>query len=83
MATKKKEDHAMATKKTTKKTTKARKPAPKSDLVTFALRLPKVERDAYAKRAGSGKSSSVARKLMAAYAKSNLAAFKQLISGAK
>ena len=75
--------------KTTKKTTRARKPAaekpaaeakaPREDLCVFAFRLTEAERDAIHKAAGPAKASKFARNLLVAAATKDEAAVKAIM----
>lgn len=75
--------------KTTKKTTRARKPAaekpaaetkaPREELCVFAFRLTEAERDAIHKAAGPAKASKFARNLLVAAANKDDAAVKAIM----
>jgi hypothetical protein len=75
--------------KTTKKTTRARKPAakkpaveakaPREELCVFAFRLTEAERDAIHEAAGPAKASKFARNLLVAAATKDDAAVKALM----
>ncbi|MBK7046467.1 MAG: hypothetical protein IPH48_08160 [bacterium] len=78
--------------KTTKKTTRARKPAaekastktaetkaPREDLCVFAFRLTEAERDAIHKAAGPAKASKFARNLLVAAANQDDAAVRAIM----
>ncbi len=75
--------------KTTKKTTRARKPAaekpaaktktPREDLCVFAFRLTEAERDAIHKAAGPAKASKFARNLLVAAANKDDAAVRAIM----
>ena len=75
--------------KTTKKTTRARKPAaekpaaetktPREDLCVFAFRLTEAERDAIHKAAGPAKASKFARTLLVAAATKDNAAVRAIM----
>ena len=75
--------------KTTKKTTRARKPAaerpaaetkaPREELCVFAFRLTEAERDAIHKAAGPAKASKFARAVLVAAATKDEAAVKALM----
>jgi len=75
--------------KTTKKTTRARKPAaekpavetkaPREELCVFAFRLTEAERDAIHKAAGPAKASKFARNLLVAAATKDDAAVKAIM----
>ena len=77
--------------KTTKKTTRARKPAaekpaaeakikaPREELCVFAFRLTEAERDAIHKAAGPGKASKFARSLLVAAATKDEAAVQAIM----
>ena len=77
--------------KTTKKTTRARKPAaekptaeakaPREDLCVFAFRLTEAERDAIHKAAGPAKASKFARNLLVAAANKDEAAVRAIMKG--
>ena len=79
--------------KTTKKTTRARKPAaekpaaeaktktPREELCVFAFRLTEAERDAIHKAAGPAKASKFARSLLVAAATKDEASAERLSSG--
>lgn len=76
--------------KTTKKTTRARKPAaekpaaeakgPREELRVFAFRLTEEERDAIHKAAGPGKASKFARNLLVAAARKDDAAVQAILN---
>ncbi len=75
--------------KTTKKTTRARKPAaekpaaetkaPREELCVFAFRLTEAERDAIHKAAGPAKASKFARNLLVAAANKDDAAVRAIM----
>ena len=75
--------------KTTKKTTRARKPAvdktpgeakaPREELCVFAFRLTEAERDAIHKAAGPSKASKFARNLLVAAASKDEAAVRAIM----
>ena len=75
--------------KTTKKTTRARKPAaekpaaetkaPREELCVFAFRLTEAERDAIHKAAGPAKASKFARNLLVAAATKDEAAVRAIM----
>ena len=75
--------------KTTKKTTRARKPAaektpaedraPREELCVFAFRLTEAERDAIHKAAGPAKASKFARSLLVAAATKDEAAVRAIM----
>ena len=75
--------------KTTKKTTRARKPAaekpaaesktPREELCVFAFRLTEAERDAIHKAAGPAKASKFARNLLVAAANTDDAAVRAIM----
>ncbi|MBK8164713.1 MAG: hypothetical protein IPK64_01990 [bacterium] len=75
--------------KTTKKTTRARKPAaekpaaetkaPREELCVFAFRLTEAERDAIHKAAGPAKASKFARSLLVAAATKDDAAVRAIM----
>ncbi len=77
--------------KTTKKTTRSRKPAaeksaaeaktkaPREDLCVFAFRLTEAERDAIHKAAGPAKASKFARNLLVAAATKDEAAVRAIM----
>ena len=77
--------------KTTKKTTRARKPAadkpaaetktkaPREELCVFAFRLTEAERDAIHKAAGPAKASKFARNLLVAAARKDETAVKAIM----
>jgi len=75
--------------KTTKKTTRARKPAaekpatkakaPREDLCVFAFRLTEDERNTIHKAAGQGKASKFARRLLVAAARKDDAAVRAIM----
>ena len=76
--------------KTTKKTTKSKKPAakktetkvekkPKEELCVFAFRLTAEERVAIHKAAGPGKASKFARKLLVAASQNDMTAVKAVM----
>ena len=75
--------------KTTKKTTRARKPAvekpaaeakaPREELCVFAFRLTEAERDAIHKAAGPAKASKFARSLLVAVANQDEAAVRAIM----
>jgi hypothetical protein len=74
--------------KTTKKTTRARKPAaeaktkaPREELCVFAFRLTEAERDAIHKAAGPAKASKFARSLLVATATKDEAAVQEIMKG--
>ena len=75
--------------KTTKKTTRARKPAveksaaktktPREELCVFAFRLTEAERNAIHEAAGPGKASKFARSLLVAAARKDDAAVRAIM----
>ena len=79
--------------KTTKKTTRTRKPAaekpaaetktkaPREELCVFAFRLTEAERDAIHKAAGPAKASKFARNLLVAAANKDEAAVRAIMKG--
>ena len=87
----------MATKKTSKTTTKKAKAAPKAarapkpkaakaptgDLVTFAVRLPRTDAAAFHKAAGPAGGSKFARRIMNAFAQADESAFRAALKDAK
>ena len=79
----------MAAKKTTsKKTAAAKKTAPKAgkpkeDLVVFAFRLAKAERDAIHKTAGPRNATQFVRRVAVAFANENESAFKAVLKDAR
>lgn len=59
--------------------TRTAKAATETDLVTFAMRLPKDEADAFHAAAGRRRGSLVARALLLAYSNADLDGFRNLL----
>ena len=83
MTAKKKTARKAATKKAAKKAAAKRPKAAQDDLVVFAFRLTPAERDAIHKTAGPAKASRFIRRVAAAFAKEDDAAFRAVVKEAR